>query len=470
MAASESPSPRRSRMDRKVRSEAASLVKEVRRALRRHSERMPTSVRDQLQLSADVLTKAREDDDGSAMRHELVVLDDLADEHLAFARKSTAREYAESIGIAVLIALMLRAFVVEAFKIPSGSMIPTMEIGDHIFVNKFIYGVRIPGTDSKLFAIRSPQRGEVIVFKNPCEPERDFIKRVVATGGDTVEVRCNILYVNGEPVKEGAKPHDHTYWDLTDQRHADCDPIQPGKKTWVKCTASDYLESMGGYDYHTLYDLSRPQLAADRAAGRYPRSYWAYEAAEADRHELHFNDTDADFPELPRSSADAVPPRTDGPAIEPVGEERLAAVHRVLKGESPTEVAADLSRRFEGEDWCPDAGSCVSDDDVKAWFPDPVGCGFADGEGPFDRKYNARQSLRIPEHLDSGPCSPKLQYVVPDGYVFAMGDNRNRSSDSREWGPVPLEYIKGKALFIWWSTKPARAGGYHWHRVGKMVH
>src|ERR1700759_2247167 len=100
----------------------------------------------------------------------------------------------------VATALALRAFVVEAFKIPSSSMYPTLEINDHIFVNKFIYGVRIPWTTTKLFALRGPPRGEVIVFIYPCDPDRDYIKRVVATAGQTVETRCGVLYVDGVAV------------------------------------------------------------------------------------------------------------------------------------------------------------------------------------------------------------------------------------------------------------------------------
>src|SRR6266542_4679303 len=103
----------------------------------------------------------------------LNTLDKWLDENLGFARKSTAREYVESIGIAVLIALFLRAFVVEAFKIPSGSMIPTLQVGDHIFVNKFIYGVRVPFTNVKFGSdYRKPMRGEVIVFIYPKEPDK----------------------------------------------------------------------------------------------------------------------------------------------------------------------------------------------------------------------------------------------------------------------------------------------------------
>ena len=138
------------------------------------------------------------------------MLDSLVDELVKRPPKSTTRDYVESIGAAILIALALRAFVIEAFKIPSSSMYPTLEIGDHIFVNKFIYGVRIPWTSTKFFELRGPERGEVIVFMYPCEPDRDYIKRVVALAGDTVEVRCNVVYVNGVAVPskmiEGDEP------------------------------------------------------------------------------------------------------------------------------------------------------------------------------------------------------------------------------------------------------------------------
>src|SRR5690606_10630642 len=137
----------------------------------------------ELAARIDALEAACEAGDGERMRVELARLDDLADEHLAFARKSTTREYVESIGIAILIALFLRAFVIEAFKIPSGSMIPSPEIGDHIFVNKFLYGIRIPWTRTKFLQLRKPRRGEVVVFIYPCE-SKDFIKRIVAVEGD----------------------------------------------------------------------------------------------------------------------------------------------------------------------------------------------------------------------------------------------------------------------------------------------
>jgi len=113
--------------------------------------------------------------------------------------KSAIREYAEAIAIALLIALVIRTFVVQAFKIPSGSMIPTLEIGDHILVNKFIYGFRIPYTRIRLLPFTKPERGDVIVFVYPEDKSKDFIKRVIAVGGDTVEIRDKKVFINGKP-------------------------------------------------------------------------------------------------------------------------------------------------------------------------------------------------------------------------------------------------------------------------------
>jgi len=119
---------------------------------------------------------------------------------VAGSTKSKAREYAEAIILALILALFIRTFVVQAFKIPSPSMVPTLLIGDHILVNKFLYGFHIPFSDGKMMAIREPKRGDVIVFKYPRDRRLDFIKRCIAVGGETVEIRDKQVFVNGEPI------------------------------------------------------------------------------------------------------------------------------------------------------------------------------------------------------------------------------------------------------------------------------
>jgi signal peptidase I len=117
-------------------------------------------------------------------------------------RKSLVREYGEAIVVAVLLALVIRAFVVQAFTIPSGSMMDTLLVGDYILVNKFLYGPEIPFTDAHLPGLRSPSRGDIIVFKYPNDETRDFIKRIIAVGGETVQVKDNRAYVDGKALDE----------------------------------------------------------------------------------------------------------------------------------------------------------------------------------------------------------------------------------------------------------------------------
>jgi signal peptidase I len=115
-------------------------------------------------------------------------------------RKSFYKEWIEPFLIAAVVALFIRQFVVEAFKIPSGSMIPTLTIGDHLLVNKFIYGPRIPFTDTRIFTWKEPKRGDIIVFKYPENEDKNFIKRVVGLAGDKVEIKKGKLFINDEPV------------------------------------------------------------------------------------------------------------------------------------------------------------------------------------------------------------------------------------------------------------------------------
>jgi signal peptidase I len=169
-------------------------------------------------------------------------------------RKSEVREYLEAIVMAVAVAFALRAFVIEAFKIPSGSMIPTLMVGDHIFVNKFSYGPAIPYTHSRLWTSMPPRRGDVMVFAFPEHPEQDFIKRVVAIEGDKLEAH------NGHPIING--------WEVPSCRvgswsYSDYDsPI-------AQHEGDLYVEYLGRQSYLTFYD---------RASGVFPENQGPYYA------------------------------------------------------------------------------------------------------------------------------------------------------------------------------------------------
>jgi signal peptidase I len=130
--------------------------------------------------------------------------------------KHEVREWAESIIIALILALIIRTFVVQAFKIPSGSMIPTFEIGDRIFVNKYVYGARLPFTDIRLPAVKAPERGDIVVFVSPELPRKDFVKRLMATGGEKVQIKNGNIYINGSRVESPASIGANYYYNRGD--------------------------------------------------------------------------------------------------------------------------------------------------------------------------------------------------------------------------------------------------------------
>ena len=132
-------------------------------------------------------------------------------------KKTKWREYVETFIIALLIALFVRTFVIQAFKIPSGSMVPTLLVGDHLLVNKFIYGTRIPWVGKKLFVLRKPRRGDVIVFIYPRDRSKDFIKRVIGLEGEKVEIKGQKIYINDRLIDDpwGIYGEKVSFWGLS---------------------------------------------------------------------------------------------------------------------------------------------------------------------------------------------------------------------------------------------------------------
>ena len=194
--------------ERALRRRARRLVKEALRILRRRKKHLAeevyrpmyedaTSVRDALRR------RPRDLRDTETIATASVRLDRGLDEHLRGFRKTVTREYVESILWAVAIALFIRAFFFEAFQIPTGSMLPTLRIGDHLFVSKYLYGIRLPWTHVRFFDWRTPHRGEIVVFEYPGPGEehgKDFIKRVIAVAGDRVRLENDRIFINGDPL------------------------------------------------------------------------------------------------------------------------------------------------------------------------------------------------------------------------------------------------------------------------------
>ena len=137
----------------------------------------------------------------SALPKKLERLPESLPEKTSF-KKSVAREYLESLVVAFILATFIRTFVVQAFKIPTGSMEKNLLIGDHLLVNKVVYSPSLGSLESKLLGKKSIARGHVVVFKYPEEPTRDFIKRVIGLPGETVEIREKKVYIDGQPLEE----------------------------------------------------------------------------------------------------------------------------------------------------------------------------------------------------------------------------------------------------------------------------
>ncbi|MBI4374621.1 MAG: signal peptidase I [Deltaproteobacteria bacterium] len=244
-------------------------------------------------------------------------------------KKGKIRETIESLLVALVIAFFIRSFAIEAFKIPSGSMKPTLMIGDHIFVNKFIYGLRIPFTKKRIVNFRSPDRGEPIVFIYPVDEGKDFIKRVVGLPGDQIRLQGDEIFVNGTPIV----------------RH----PLK--------------IES---------------------------------------------------------------------------GQKEDTVLIKIV----PNAVAAEVGIR------------------TIPYTPDWQSYSYySESQGP------SRYIVQFDPELSHA----NDDFVVPPHHLFVMGDNRDNSSDSRDWGFVPTENVKGKAMFVWLSIDSDRKT-LRWDRFGKWIH
>jgi signal peptidase I len=193
-------------------------------------------------------------------------------------KKSVLREYFESIVIAVILALFVRTWVVQAFKIPTGSMENNLLIGDHLLVNKFIVGPTPLAIGRATLPVRAIRRGDIVVFKYPDQPERDFIKRVIGLPGETIEMRHKKIYINGQPLDE---PYVHF--------------LTPPSTDYQEVTALDKREAFPAREvsadrYFVMGD-NRDNSEDSRYWGLLPRSYikgkalliyWSYESGRED--------------------------------------------------------------------------------------------------------------------------------------------------------------------------------------------
>jgi signal peptidase I len=193
-------------------------------------------------------------------------------------KKSVAREYLESVVVAVILALFIRTFAVQAFKIPTGSMEPNLLIGDHLLVNKVVYSASLGPLEDRLLGKKPIQRGHVVVFKFPEDPTRDFIKRVIGLPGETVEIKEKVVYINGRPLDEPyahfleppLRPDDPEYGAHREDVRDNYGPkvVPPG-----------HLFVLGDNRDNSRDSRFWGFLPRDQVKGRALLVYWSYEAS-----------------------------------------------------------------------------------------------------------------------------------------------------------------------------------------------
>jgi signal peptidase I len=183
-------------------------------------------------------------------------------------KKNAIWEFTKAIVSALILAFVIRATVVQAYKIPSGSMIPTLLIGDHLLANKFIYGEKVPFLNKKLFVFRKPERGDIVIFPCPVDPGKNFIKRVVAVEGDAVEESNKQLFINGKPVSEPYVQHTDNFMSI--QRDNFGPYLVPHNKVFV----------MGDNRDHSLDSRFWGYVKLDHIAGRASIIYWSEDFVE----------------------------------------------------------------------------------------------------------------------------------------------------------------------------------------------
>jgi signal peptidase I len=198
-------------------------------------------------------------------------------------KKSVPREYLESLVVAFILATFIRTFVVQAFKIPTGSMEKNLLIGDHLLVNKVVYSPSLGSLEAKLLGKKPIQRGHVVVFKYPEEPARDFIKRVIGLPGETVEIKDKKVYIDGKPLDEPyvhfleppLSPNDPEYGMRVEGRGDSYGPRKvPEGQLFVMGDNRDNSKDSRYWGF----------LPEDQVKGRALMVYWSYEASREEYH------------------------------------------------------------------------------------------------------------------------------------------------------------------------------------------
>ncbi len=385
-------------LTRPQRRDAAELIRDSQALRRRARRRLDETAGAEVDSAIERVREAVAAGDPAAVAASSERLRSIVDARLAFVRKSRAREYFEQIGIAVLFALSLRAFVFEAFQIPTASMEPTLLVGDHLFVAKNAFGIRIPFTTRYLVRWGEIERGDVIVFRFPVEEVR-------------TQVRIGQLtrYILGHFRSTGAFP------DSLDRAVDPASGQAPPPDTRVDAWNNPfrYQEGEGSFSL--------------RSAG--PDGVFDTPDDLTNQNSAFYNGVD-----------------------------------RCLD-EASVRYGKDYIKRVIGlpGDRVRVSSNVLYVNDVAVARSEPIGQGVDAGMPYTDYRETLDNGVELTVR-SFGVLTNFGEIVVRPDHVFVMGDNRDRSSDGRCWGQVPLESVKGTAMFIFFSRDRGGSGRIRWER------
>jgi signal peptidase I len=422
-----------SRKDRRLFKDAKLREREALKLLKRARKNLDENVVATVTQAVDAVRIAREAKDAPRCKAAALAPDELVDRHLGRYRKSALREYSESIGLAVLFALILRAFVVEAFQIPSASMLPTLYVGDHLFVNKFVYGLRIPFTRHDLIRFRDPERGDVVVFIYPAEEVRTQMR--IARVMRVLEPLRGRL-PEALPELPGVEVNPMLVSDGTPA------PVDAAVDDWgrplryERLSANEYrLTSLGrDGELGTLDDITDAMVSPGLRS-----AYWRRAEAAHGRPAGPFYLAANCLGTEPISSRDYIKRVIGLPGDHIAVRDGIPVINGVPLGHGASAVQP------------------VEDQGAIYPIPSRTAAEVIDGNEHVVQ-------FRLGGHADDF-----AETVVREGHIFVMGDNRDNSSDSRCWGQVPIDAVKGEALFIFWSRdQDERSEAFLGNRWGRM--
>ena len=467
----------------RLRSKAKKFYKAKYKYIKRYKNRLsPNEIIDLKESFLLLKTAYKKEKNRRILRKQFIDTKKVLHKYLPDMLERPVAEFVEVFLSAIIIVFFLRAFLVDTYHIPTGSMISTILPGDRIFASKFIYGFSIPWTNYKFLKWKSPEDGDIIIFEPPSKKYKEFnytpgtidnfVKRMIAKEGDRVEIKNSIIYVNDIPIKRKVindkfffqdrdqrenhgresigvvyeeKYGDNTYTTVTTNGLLDCFGIDknnrlttdPGKITGAYKVPEGMIFLLS--DYRDLYSMES-KLTDSRVFGAVKIDSENIKYIDGKREvgdviTYKYSETIFNYLRIMAKAGDTIEIKNKVVYINGKALDNKESEYPMSKAGKyfPQTYSAVYKEKYNGKEY-----------DIYWSIKQTDNFGV-------DRYGNSSfYRISVPSKGIHEIVKP---YIVPKGYAFAIGDNRDGSFDSRFWGPVPLNNIKGAPMIIWFSSK-----------------